>query len=370
MNQPALIQKGVIGLFFVALLFFSSCNKSNVTTTPVVQDITESIYASGVIKAVGQYEVFATSGGIIKEILVKEGDTINPETPLFVIDNMISAMSTENARLNMELSKDKTGPASNTLRELESRVQLAKAKMKNDSILLERQKNLWAQQVGSKVDLERRELSFQAAVTDFEGIQLQYNQAKLELLKSYQQSVNNLKISQKQQADYTIRSSIYGTIYSILKEKGELVSLQTPIAIIGESNQFEIEMQVDEYDITKVKMQQRVFITMDSYRGEVFEAAVVRIEPYMNQRTRTFKVLAKFKEKPTLLFPNLTIEANILTEKKENALTIPAAYLIGNNQLLTGPSDTILVAVGIANMQWVEITSGLDVNQKIFLPVK
>jgi multidrug efflux pump subunit AcrA (membrane-fusion protein) len=117
-------------------------------------------------------------------------------------------------------------------------------------------------------------------------------------------------------------------------------------------------------------MQQRVFITMDSYRGKVFEAAVVRIEPYMNQRTRTFKVLAKFKEKPTLLFPNLTIEANILTEKKENALTIPAAYLIGNNQLLTGPSDTIVVAVGIANMQWVEITGGLDVNQKIFLPVK
>lgn len=352
------------------IFLFNSCSSSNKKTTTVVQDITESVYASGVIKAANQYEVFATTNGILKDVLVKEGDTIDIDTPLFIIDNKISAISSENARLTMELSKDKTGPASNTLRELEARLSLAKTKAENDSVLLVRQQNLWAQQVGSKVDLERRELAYRASKTDYQTIQLQLNQAKLELLQLYQHSVNNLKISEKQQSDFTIKSNIRGTVYSIIKEKGELVTIQAPLAIIGESEQFEIELQVDENDITRLKTGQRVFITMDSYRDKVFDAEITRVEPFMNQRTRTFKVVAKFHEKPPTLYPNLTVEANVLTNQKEKALTIPAPYLLKNNFVLTSPTDSTKVTVGIANMQWVEITGGLHENQEIYLPEK
>jgi HlyD family secretion protein len=374
MNSKTSLIKRIFKLLFFLLLpafiFFNSCGNLKEKTTPTVQDISESVYASGVIKAKNQYEVYSTMNGILKEVLVKEGDTIDTETPLFVIDNTVSSISSDNARLAMEISRDKTGPDSNTLRELEARLKLAKSKMENDSMLMKRQQNLWAQQVGSRVEMEQRELAYKASRTEYETVQLQYNQAKLELLKLYQQSVNNLKISEKQQSDFTIRSNMKGTIYSIIKEKGELVSIQTPLAIVGESDKFEIEMQVDEYDITRVITGQRVFITMDSYRGKVFNAEVTRVEPYMNQRTRTFKVVASFIDKPPLLYPNLTVEANVLVQKKEKVLTIPTVYLIGNKKVLTGTSDTSEVTVGIANMEWVEITKGLNKDQEIYLPVK
>ncbi len=353
-----------------SIIVFQSCGPSKQKTTPEVRDITESVYASGVIKSTNQYEVYSTTNGILKEVLVKEGDTIEPTTPLFIIDNTVSSFSTENAKLSMELSKDKIGPESNTLRELEVRLKLSKAKMDHDSILLERQRNLWSQQVGSKVDLEQRELAYKASKTEYEAIRFQLSQSKLELLKLYQQSVNNLKISEKQQSDFTIKSTIQGTVYSILKEQGELVSIQMPLAIVGESNRFEIEIQVDEYDITKVKPNQRVFITMDSYRDKVFEAVVERVEPFMNERTRTFKVISKFIEKPPVLYPNLTVEANVLIQTKAKALTIPTAYLIGNNKVLTGPEDTSTVVTGISNMQWIEIEKGLNSNQEIYLPLR
>ena len=130
MNNRSIFKlKFLYSIASLLLIFlFNSCSSSNKKTTTVIQDITESVYASGVIKAANQYEVFATTNGILKDVLVKEGDTIDIDTPLFIIDNKISAISSENARLTMELSKDKTGPASNTLRELEARLSLAKKK--------------------------------------------------------------------------------------------------------------------------------------------------------------------------------------------------------------------------------------------------
>lgn len=355
-------------LAVMSLMAFFACSNTGNKTTPVLQDITESVYASGMVKASNQYEVYATSNGILREVLVNEGDTIDEGTPLFIIDNEVSSMSSENARLAMELSREKTSSSSNTLREFEIRVKLAADKMENDSILLSRQQNLWAQQVGSKQDLERRELAYKASKTEYESVRMQYNQAKLELLKAYQQSVNSLRISEKQQSDFTIRSTIKGKVYTILKEPGELVNLQTPVAVIGQISPFEIELQIDEYDITKLKIGQRVFITMDSYRDAVFEGEILRIAPYMNQKSKTFEVIAKFTNEPPSLYPNLTVEANVLIQKKDNVLTIPASYLLKGNKVLVGKSDTVNVKVGIANMQWVEITEGLDSNREIYSP--
>ena len=81
---------------------------------------------------------------------------------------------------------------------------------------------------------------------------------------------------------------------SILKEKGELVNTQTPVAIIGDAEVFELELQVDEYDVTRIKAGQKILLSLDSYKGKIFEAVVRRIDPIMNDRTRSFKVEAVF----------------------------------------------------------------------------
>jgi len=171
-------------LLFVFVWIFNSCQKSGDTTKVLEQEITESVYASGIIKAVEQYEVFAASTGIIKEILVEEGDAVSKGSPLFIIDNEVSTFSAENARIAMELSKDQSDPSSNTLRDLEGRLKLAHEKMINDSVLYVRQMTLWEQNVGSKLDLERRELAFKASSTEYNSILLQNQQLKSELEKN------------------------------------------------------------------------------------------------------------------------------------------------------------------------------------------
>ncbi len=355
-------------LIFSGFIALQGCASKETTYTVKEKPVSESVYASGVIKAAQQYEVYAGVNGIIKKILVEEGDTVSAGTPLIIIDNTVSEFAADNARIAMEMSKDQTGPASNTLLDLEARLKLARERMLNDSILLKRQQNLWDQQVGAKLDLEKRELAFKSSNTDYYSVLLQYNQLKSDLEKKYRQSVNTFEISKKQQSDFSAVSNINGIVYDLLKEPGEFITTQTPIAIVGSADIFEIELQVDEFDIVKIKKGQRVFLTMDSYHEKIFEGIVQRIGPIMNPRSRTFTVFADFVDIPEVLYPNLTVEANVLIQKKDKALVIPAAYVTGGKGVLTAPDETTQVVTGISNMEWVEIIEGIKKEQVIYLP--
>ena len=60
----------------IIVISMTSCNSGKEKINPVKESITESIYASGVVKSINQYQVYAPVNGLIQEILVKEGDTV------------------------------------------------------------------------------------------------------------------------------------------------------------------------------------------------------------------------------------------------------------------------------------------------------
>ncbi|HEX5000902.1 MAG TPA: efflux RND transporter periplasmic adaptor subunit [Bacteroidia bacterium] len=355
-------------IVWVVILF--SCQSGPAPIKPTLRDITESVYASGVIKASGQYDVYSSTTGILHEVLITEGDTVKTGTPLFKIDNTVSEIAAHNAAIALEQSKRKSSQSSSLLLDMEARLRLAKDKLSNDSLLLVRQKTLWDSQVGSKQDLEKRELAFQSSTTEYESLKLQYKQLKNDLDDAYLQAQNNYKISLKQQSDYIIKSSLDGIIFSVLRDPGELITPQLPLAVIGSSNQYEMELQIDEYDIAKIKPGLPVFVTMDSYKGQLFEGIITRFEPIMNERTRTIMAYATFIKQPERLIPNLTLEANILIRTKKNALTIPASYLINENKVLTAPNETTAVKIGISDLNYAEITDGISAGTTIYLPKK
>lgn len=143
--------------FLLSLIFIISCHSKQATISPVRQSITASVYASGVIESKNQYQVFATVNGIVKEILKDEGSTVEIGTPLLSIINDAQQLLSDNAKLSADFNTLNSNRGK--LGEAQSLVALAKSEMDNDAILLERQKNLWAQKVGTKVELEQRELN-------------------------------------------------------------------------------------------------------------------------------------------------------------------------------------------------------------------
>jgi multidrug efflux pump subunit AcrA (membrane-fusion protein) len=344
----------------------ASCGQKQEYTQPVIEKITESVYASGYLKSNEQYQVFAKVNGLLQKIWVKKGDVVKKGQLIFTLSNEVSKLNVANAQLNA-VNADYYANL-DKLRELDLAIEVSMKKLGNDQLLLERQRTLWAEQIGTKFELEQRELSYANSKATYESAKLRYNELKKQLRFSSKQSKHNLSISRSMLDDYNVRSEVNGMVYSIEKEQGEMVSPQAPLAILGSAQHFTIILQVDENDIVKVAPGKKVFITMDSYKGQVFEANVDNVNPLMNERSRTFEVEATFLKAPEILYPNLTLEANIIMQSKDNAMTIPRKYLVDDSYVMMSESKRKLVKVGLKDYQKVEILQGLNKDDKIMLP--
>ncbi len=355
-------------LLLLLIMTLNACTGKQEKTQPTVEAISESVYASGVVKSQNQYQVFPVVSGVIQQVLVTEGDVVEKGEALLKLDNVTARLNTENARIAAEYAR--VSANAEKLNELKQTIALAQSKMENDSLLLERQRNLWTNRIGTRVDLEQRELNYENSVTAYNSAVLRYNDLKKQLDFAARQSQKNLQISQTAAEDYTIKSETNGRVYSVLKEEGELVSPQTPVAVVGDADNFILELQVDEYDIARVKPGQKVLLNLDSYKGQVFEGEVYKINPAMNERTRSFTVEANFVTTPPALFPNLTTEANIIIQTKKEALTIPREYLVDGGFVITEEKDRVPVKTGLKDYQKVEILDGLEKDAVLIKPTK
>jgi multidrug efflux pump subunit AcrA (membrane-fusion protein) len=108
---------------------------------------------------------------------------------------------------------------------------------------------------------------------------------------------------------------------------------------------------------------------MDSYKGRVFEAIVSKIDPIMNEQSKSFTIEAAFINPPPTLYPNLTVEANIVIAVKENALLIPRNYLVDDQYVLLPNKEKRKVETGMKDYQQVEILKGLSSADEIIKPV-
>ena len=345
-----------------------ACQKQPEKTQPKTERITESVYASGVVLSKNQYQVFSTMSGLIQQILVKEGDVVKKGDPLFVIQSETSKLNLENAKLSADYADWNT--TGDRLKELKGTIDVAQAKMLNDSLLLQRQRGLWAQQISSKVELEQRELAFSSSANAYASAVSRYKDLQKQLKFAAAQSQKLLSISKTIAQDYTVRSQTNGRIYSLSKEVGEIVNPQSSVAIIGDAEAFITELQIDENDIARIRLGQRVLLTLDSYKGQVFEATISKIDPIMNERSRTFTIEANFAQKPPTLYPNLSVEANIVIQFKDQALTIPRSYLIGDSLVILQNKTQRKVSLGLKDYLKAEVLSGLSAQETILMPGK
>jgi HlyD family secretion protein len=355
--------KNYVTVMLVGLLI--SCNSSKKESVfPTYEKITESIYASGYIKSKDQYQVYTKASGILEKTWVQKGDSVSVGQILFTIANEASKLSKENAELaalnsafNANLDK---------LEELKLNIELNKKRLDNEELMLKRQKALWEKNIGTKIELEQREISVSNLKAIYLSSQLRYNDLKKQLSFAEKQSQKNLSINQSMLADYFVKSNINGIVYDIFKENGEIITNQTPLAIVGSGSEFVLMLQIDEKDIIKAKLGQKVLVIMDSYKDKAFEAEISKINPIMNQQTRTFEIEAVFVKAPEVLYPNLTLEANIIIKTKDNALTIPRMFLVEDSFVLDKNLEKKKVKVGLKDFQKVEIIKGISETDEIY----
>jgi HlyD family secretion protein len=76
---------------------------------------------------------------------------------------------------------------------------------------------------------------------------------------------------------FTIRSPIAGVILRLQRRAGEAVTSMDPVAIVGDLSRLRVRAEVDETDIGRIALGQRVEVYADAFPNRTFGGAVARI---------------------------------------------------------------------------------------------
>lgn len=197
-------------------------------------------------------------------------------------------------------------------------------------------------------------------------------------VKSARANVENI---QAQLAKTILVAPIGGTIARQDAKEGEIVSSSSVLISIISESEFEIESNIPEADIAKVKIGDLTDITLDAYSGDiVFEGRVVSIDPVETiiEGVATYKTKIQFLQKDNRVKSGMTANTDILTAKKENILFLPQRAVSKKNgeQFVLVPGagkgendfEEKIVETGLRGSDGnVEILSGLEEGQKVII---
>lgn len=277
----------------------------------------EAVYATGTVEPVQYAQTGSKISGRIVEVRVKEGDRVAKGEVLAATDSIEDASN---------------------VRDLTAKLVLAQA----DAVRATKLRRA-------------RDISIAA-----------YDQA-LSALNSAQ---GLLDAAAARLDDHLIRAPIAGTVLrSELQIKvGDMVQQQQTLFIIGDPSALQIDAQVDEEDIPKVKLGQQALIRADAFAGQALKGAVSELTPYGDSVSRTYRVhLALPADTP--LRSGMTTEINIVVRQDDNALLVPVSALSGGSVwvVANGHAHQRKIALGAVGQEEAEVLSGISAADEVVI---
>ena len=266
--------------------------------------LTQIVEASGTINPVNIVSVGSTVSGLIKEIYVDYNSEVKKGQVLAQIDP---------ANFEDEVKQKKASIIS-------ARANLDKlnAIAEMDKKTLNRYEKLYAKNFIAKSELDQAQSNYASDIAQINAAKAQISQAEAQ----YKIALTNLGYTK-------IIAPVDGTIISREIDLGQPVaaSFQAPelFSMAQDLRKMQIEVNVSEADIGKIKNGQDVIYTLDGYPDSEFEGKVtqVRISPTTVSNVVTYSVIVEVSNDDFKLKPGMTANVSIITNKSENVLCIP-----------------------------------------------
>jgi len=353
--------------FISGLLLFNSCGKNTETVKPERKNITETVFASGVLVPENQYNLTAQSDGYLINLNFEEGDIVKTGDLLAVIDNKTYDINSQSADLLLNIAQANTSPNAPALKQVEANMNAAEIKMNQDKQQAERYKKLYESNSVSKLEYENMQLAYENSKANFislqENYRLQKQIAEQQLISQQSQSGVNKVL----QGNNELRAVVGGKVYTKMKELGDYVRRGEIIAVIGNPNNLYAKLSIDESSMSKIKLNQKVVIQLNTDKQTNFAGIISEIYPSFDKQTQSFYCKVVFTDSLNFLISGTQLQANIITQEKENILVIPRNFLdYGNNVTVKGEGK-IKIETGFVSNEWVEIKSGIDENTTLVL---
>ena len=310
---------------FTTILFLYSCGGSPDTKNTQfykkqetsAQTLEVSIEASGVIEAISSVEIKSKASGEVLFLGAEVGDFIDKGIMLAQIDQRTANNIVDQTKSDLEAARVR-------LLNAEAQHERGKELHKNSSI----------------------------SDKDFEDIKENYAQAKSTVVRT-EVSFENAKIALD---DTIVKSPISGTVISRPVEVGQVITSPTSafgegsiIMTMADLSKVRVRALVDEIDVGKVEIGQKVSIKVAAYRDKEFIGTVSKIEPkaYIQQNVTTFPVLIDINNEENLLLIGMNTDVVIEILNKDVGLSVPTMSLRTRKDIYTAASVLNIEKEGI-----------------------
>jgi HlyD family secretion protein len=380
-------RKAVIGIVIVGVLLLAgalSLRNANRRGAEVRleeverRDLVAIVTANGYIRARRAVDISADVMGRVVELNVDEGQDVESGQILLRIDPTQPQAALARAQASLSQARAQAAQQQATL-----------VRLRRD---FERMQSLWARDstLVSRQQVEDAGTSYEVQQALLEASQFGVEQARA----AVREAQDNL-------AKTTIRSPMSGKVTRLNIEEGETAVIGTMnnpgslLLTISDLSVIEAVMEVDETDVPEIVLGDSASIELDAFPDGVFTGRVTEIgnsairppsESAGSGQAQTidFEVVLTLDDPPTELRPDLSATADIVTDIRQDALSIPIIALTVRNRgdidpeaddpdepvegvfLIENDEATFRATqVGIAGQDYFEVLSGLEGGETV-----
>jgi membrane fusion protein (multidrug efflux system) len=194
----------------------------------------------------------------------------------------------------------------------------------------------------ARSDFERKQRLFDDGALTRSALDQAKNQY-LTLDSAYKSAQARITQLRERQSKCRITAPIDGIISQIAVTAGEFVAPGAPVAILEDTTEVLVTVELSDRDVVKLRPLQVVEATSDAYPGRIFQGVVERIGGTANPVTKAFEVEARVGNPDGSLRSGMILSLNILLEKR-SCMVLPSSALLDDGG---GQARVMVVADGV-----------------------
>jgi HlyD family secretion protein len=319
--------------------------------------------ASGYVTARRRATVSSKVTGKVVDVLIEEGHVVKEGQILAHLDDT-------QARASLILAEAQLSAAQKSAAEDQARLVQAE-------LTLKRREQLLKENVVGKAELDQ-------AQSDVDSFKARIAYAQQQVIVSESQ----VSLQKTLLADMVVRAPFSGVAISKDAQPGEMISpvsagggfTRTGICTIVDMSSLEIEVDVNESYINRVKDDQRVEATLDAYPDWRIPAHVIATIPSADRQKATVKVRIAFDQLDPRILPDMGVKVVLLRDPEQagSAPTAPRTLLpkvairtIDGRSVVFVVNDDRLerraITVGLENGDQIEVLSGVSAGERVVI---
>jgi HlyD family secretion protein len=335
------------------------------------KDLVVPILSDGTLEPPAGGELRAPEAATVATIPAHEGERVVKGAPLVVLQSSELTQAALQARSTAaQLSEEKIR-AGGDHEQQKRETARAKETFEADARLLK-------ESAIPRATYETDELAYRQSVE-----RLRVAQARFDSLAGSGAGRSRLDLAEeaareleRRVAALTVKAPIEGIAYGLPRKTGETVAAGQVVASVADPGRLSVRARVDQPDLPRVAVGQRLIVTFDGLPDRRWEGRVLAVSAGVREASgrEVGEVLGEISDKPLSLPPNASVNVQIVVGEKHGVLTIPRAALFrdGNRRFVyrleEGRARRRDVSVGLIGLTDVEITNGLQENDSVILP--